>query len=96
MRKSAKDLLETSDEDMTNLKSQLLDLTTRWDNVNQLNSNKDARLQVQIRRGWPSDYPKTETLSFLQLSILYFCLSGLLTVIVHIKRQLFIDRLYKL
>ena len=60
MRKSAKDLLETSDEDMTNLKSQLLDLTTRWDNVNQLNSNKDARLQVQIRRGWPSDYPKTK------------------------------------
>ena len=46
MRKSAKDLLETSEEDMTNLKSQLLDLTTRWDNVNQLNSNKDARLQV--------------------------------------------------
>ena len=50
MRKSAKDLLETSDEDMTNLKSQLLDLTTRWDNVNQLNSNKDARLQVCEKR----------------------------------------------
>jgi len=44
VRKAAKDLMDTSDEDTTLLQEQLIDLTTKWDKICLLSVDKQQRL----------------------------------------------------
>jgi hypothetical protein len=44
IQKAAKNVMEKSDEDTTHLQAQLIDLTTKWDRVCVLSTDKHQRL----------------------------------------------------
>lgn len=52
MQKAANDLIDKSDEDASELSSQVFDLSNKWDRVTKLSHGKQARIEealVQVR-----------------------------------------------
>lgn len=50
VRKAAADMLDRSEEDTTHLQSQLIDLTTKWEKVENLSAEKEKRLADALDR----------------------------------------------
>jgi len=67
IQKAAKAVIERSEEDTSLVQSQLIDLTTKWDKVSSLSTNKRQRLNDAYTEVWLASYLQSV------MTVHYYC-----------------------